>query len=490
MLRDRKPCWFIPPQSTKGTIKRQLLFATGASIGLALALFLLSIILARKMGPEEFGVYGLFKGITNFLEPILLLPVGLSLVQNVTKNPIDSDKKILINLSILYILACSFGIYAATVFLGNNIFLFADQKTVYSFGFYLVAYAAFVLAYNITRSFLQIERSSAMLFLGLGGFPLIAAISSKKISSAEFLFISGLILFVVALPVILSQIKNMLIKVNKKHLLQFQNVIKEGAPRSMYSMSYQAQFMAGPCLLSLNGYLKEAGFFVIAQNIPKICESLTEGLFRAGVPLLSKKTYANKKDQLRQSFSELLILVPWLGIFIMNLLIINTDLFIYFLYGNLFLEANIYLQIISLALPFFLFYSINKILLETHPQKYLNLVCSLAGVGCFFGIYSILYFILKKPLPNALVFSFTIGLVVLGLTSAFLNRHEKHFLISKKEIIYYIAYYTFGVLILINPFQMSSLCSDFIFQKFTLNLANVVVLSLILAKKKFKNLIL
>lgn len=417
---------------------------------MALALFALSILLARWMGPNEFGIYGLLKQFANFLDPILLVPIGLPLVQNIVRNQMAAEKKAIFAASFLYTLVIVLAIWAILLLSNKNLTIGnINKNTLNCFFFYFVCYSFFILNYNGLRGFLRISHSCVMLFFGVGFLPLLISFVSCETKASKFFIYYGITLLICSCPAFLMLIDVKQVHFNKKNLCQVRKLFVEGVPRSVAYVMYQTNFLASPLILSLNGFLKEAGFFVIAQNIPKICESLTEGIYRAGVPLLTRELLSDEKNKYSDLISQVIFFTALLGIFLMNILIINGKSIVLLLYGGDFAGAAFYLEIISASLPFFLVYTSNKTLLEASSKSYLNMICALAAICAFACLFLLLYPFLE--LGVSLVLAFTGSSSLIGITSIYLIKKEHGINFKKTSNIALLFYYFVGIFI--------SLCS-------------------------------
>lgn len=445
---------------------------------MAVALFALSILLARWMGPKEFGVYGLLKQFANFLDPILLLPLGLPLVQNIVRDPMTEGKKAIFAASFLYTMVMVLAIWAILLLQNESITIGnINKNTLNCFFFYFICYSFFILNYNGLRGFLRISHSCVILFLGVGLLPLLISFASSETKASKFFIYYGIILLICSCPAFLTLIDVKQVRFNKTNLCQIRKLFVEGIPRSVAYVMYQANFLASPLILSLNGFLKEAGFFVIAQNIPKICESLTEGIYRAGVPLLTSKLLSDEKNKYSDLISQVIFFTALFGIFLMNILIINGKSIVLLLYGGDFVGAAFYLEVISVSLPFFLVYTSNKTFLEASSKSYLNMICALAAISAFGCLFLLLYPFLE--LVASLVLAFTGSFSLIGITSIYLIKKEHGINFQKTSNIALLFYYFYGISILLISLLSIKMTSQNKFDGFLLNLFNLSLFAIL-----------
>ena len=414
---------------------------------MAFALFALSILLARQMGPNEFGIYGLLKQFANFLDPILLLPLGLPLVQNIVREQMIESKKAIFAASFLYTIVMVLTVCGILLLLNTNLTIAnLNKNNLNSFFFYFICYSFFILNYNGLRGFLRISHSCVILFLGVGLMPLLISFVSSETKASKFFIYYGIILLISSCPAFLMLIDAKKIRFEKANLCHIRKLFVEGTPRSVAYVLYQANLLASPLILSLNGFFKEAGFFVIAQNIPKICESLTEGIYRAGVPLLTSKLLSDEKNKYLDLISQVIFLTALLGIFLMNILIINANSIVLLLYGADFSGAAFYLEVISASLPFFLVYTTNKTFLEASSKSYLNMICAIAALIGFVCIFVLLYSFLDLAVSLVLAFTGSFGLI--GITSVYLIKKEYNVNFQNTSNTALLLYYFYGITLL------------------------------------------
>lgn len=320
--------------------------------------------------------------------------------------------------------------------------------TFLAFSFYFFCYSIFILSYNWLRGLVQIKKAGILLFFGVGLGPLIF-VSIISILKSELLFIVlGLNLLISCIPIFW---KIPFFKINKKRFLKNVKVLqlfKNGFQRGFANLMYQAIFFAGPFLMGIHGCFKEAGYFTIAQNFPKILESLTEGFYRSGVPLLyNYKEHQNKI--LPQTKIKLSIITSFaFGIISMIFILLNTKNLVYLLFGKEFWEAIHYVEVIALSFPFFLLYSTNKTFLDASEKTNLSFLCLM---NSFFSF--LLFFFCSKnffSLTNVVLVSFVIAIIVLGVTSYYHITKEHEILISKKEVWFFIFFYLLGLIIYIK----------------------------------------
>ena len=216
---------------------------------------------------------------------------------------------------------------------------------------------------------------------------------------------------------------------------------------------------------------------MIAQNIPKICESLTEGIYRAGVPLLTSKLLSDEKNKYSDLISQVIFFTALFGIFLMNILIINGKSIVLLLYGGDFVGAAFYLEVISVSLPFFLVYTSNKTFLEASSKSYLNMICALAAISAFGCLFLLLYPFLE--LVASLVLAFTGSFSLIGITSIYLIKKEHGINFQKTSNIALLFYYFYGISILLISLLSIKMTSQNKFDGFLLNLFNLSLFAIL-----------
>lgn len=283
------------------------------------------------------------------------------------------------------------------------------------------------------RGLLQIKQASLALFLGLGFFPLVIAVTQKNFKVSDFFIWSGFCLIANMLFYCKNIKYAIFFEKNNSIYKKIKSNFINGFPRASSSVLYQGSFLAGPTLLIHNGLFKEAGFLVVAQNIPKLFESLTEGFYRAGVPLLISNFNSCPKSGIQ--LIDLYIkniekAVFCFGLFFMSFILLNSQKLAPFLYGGKFINLIKYFDIVALSVPWFMLFSVNKTFLEAAKSNNLNLACT----SVCFSAFCILSLLLKPwlKLEQATLVSFSISLALLGITSSVLL--HKHLKIKEKII--------------------------------------------------------
>jgi len=406
-----------------------------------------------------------------------LIPVGIPFVRQILEAKATSNKNSAIVSTFIFLILCS-----PLLFVGLKILILllplklSDGKTNTAFIFYFICYSFFLWMYNSMRGLLKIKQASLALFLGLGLFPLVIAVTQKNLKVSDFFIWSGFCL----VANILFYCKNInfsiYFKKNNSIYKKVKNNFINGFPRASSSVLYQGSFLAGPTLLIHNGLFKEAGFLVVAQNIPKFFESLTEGIYRAGVPLLIPNFNSCPKSRIQLIDLNIEIIgkaVFCFGLFFMSFILLNSQKLAPFLYGKDYINLVKYFDIVALSVPWFMLFSVNKTFLEAAKSNNLNLACT----SVCFSAFCILSLLLKPwlKMEQAILVSFSVSLALLGITSSFLLHKQ---LRIKEKIIFKPLLACYFVLVsAFLIFQPHNSRHSEIFEKYLihLNVANLII---------------
>lgn len=381
------------------------------------------MVLSRRLGPQGFGVYGTYKQFANFLDALLLFPIGIPFVRQILSAGNIAEKNALISSSFWFTALISI-FFAVAIRILQPVFSFGPtNKELNGFIFYFICYSFFLCTYNSLRGLLQLKKASLFLLLGLGVFPLVLAAIIQKFTVKDFFIWSGICLL---LPILHILKKYSFRKIKITDLIgNFISNFKNGFPRSLSTIFYQGAFLISPLLLIKNGLVKEAGFFVLAQNIPKLLESLMEGIHRAGVPLLINKLQLwkeGKNTKIIPKIKTMEDLAFGIGLFSMNFVCLNSKSLVILFFGEKFSGASQYFFIIALSLPWFMLFSFHKTIMEASSNNLLSLFCTSLSVTAFFLSYVFLKSI--NSCEFSVLMSFAVFLSLLGVQSCLVVKSQ------------------------------------------------------------------
>lgn len=342
----------IPSVAARGAI--QLLASRGCLI---ISGYLISVILARGLGPIEYGVYGVILSVLVWIEIVMgsgILGATAKLIPQYGSDWVaveQASRIVLIVMSLVLFFLCWF---SAPLF--ERLFGIANGTTLFRLAILDIPLSGLYFAY---QGVLHGNRRFGALSVGLIIYSLTKLLGILILSVWELSVAGALVVNVLAtLGVLLYLIIRFPPVGNKPSRAVIQAVFRVGFPIGLYLVTYQV-------LLSLDlwslkslwaGAGEVIGLYVAASNVAKVLgvipSALSSVLFVSLAAALSQKDEIAARAYIKAAGRFAIIVLFPLGV----LIAVDADVLMVFLYSDAYGPGGIYLtlQVIAFAFSAFL----------------------------------------------------------------------------------------------------------------------------------------
>jgi len=376
-----------------------LTFVTQAII--LVALIFVYRLIAQNFGPEEVGKYSLVKRVIGFLQPLLLLGLGVGLPRYVAMSR-DLEQRssylkvgglIVTPLVFVFLIFINiFKEYFAKIFFGSINYI----NLVLPFSFFLAALILHSLVYSYFRGRLLVKTFNSLQIINLALVPIIILIFFKNITIEKLITLIGIATFIIAFLFSLFFVKEIFIYNKRK---RFKKSLKElfvySLPRLPGDFVLAGLFSLGPIFAAHFASIQEVGYLSVSQSLLK---TIGAGIAPLGIILLPKVSNLisnGRQEIVKENLNFFWGAVFQSSIFICFQLIIFADTIIKYWLGPNFSSAVPVMQIVFCSIVFYAFYVSMRNILDAAKVRPINTINLFISLGAFLIIASVLLFLVK-----------------------------------------------------------------------------------------------
>jgi len=399
-----------------------LTFITEAIV--LIAFFFIYRLMAKNFGPEGVGEYSLVKRVIGFLQPVLLLGLGIGIPRYIAMSRSKEERSGYIKaggltvgfLTLIFLIFINlFKESFAKIFFGTAEYV----NLVLPLSFFLAGLILTTFVYSYFRGRLFVKTFNILQIINLALVPIGILIIFKNITIEMLVTLIGAATFIVAFIFSLFLIKELFIHTEKR---RFKNSLKElfhySFPRFIASIVYAGLISLAPIFAAHFASIQEVGYLSVSQSLLGATGVAVAPLGLILLPKVSNLISQKREEEIKENLNYLIGATVQLSIFIFFQLIIFTDVIIKYWLGSEFIDAIPIMRIIFCSIIFSLFGGAVGSILEASKVKPINLINLSIAFGVFLIISGILLFSVKIfSSIISLSIAFTSGLVCLGILS-------------------------------------------------------------------------
>lgn len=379
-------------------------------------------LIAKNFGPEGVGEYSLIRRVVSFIQPLLILGLGIGLPRYIAMSK-DKDRRIsyikagflviTVFTSLFLIVINLFRTYFARTFFGN----IAYTDLVLPFSFLLMGLISHILIYSYFRGRLFVKTFNSLQVINLSLIPIIILIFFKNITISKLIILVGGNTFVITFLFSLPFIKDLFAPLKK---LQLKNSLKElfrySLPRVPGDFALAGLFSLGPIFASHFTPIEEVGYLSVSQSLLIGMCGMVAPIGIILLPKVSLLIAQGEQETIRKNLDLFIAALFQCSIFVCAQLIIFTESIIKCWLGPEFFGAIPIMRIALLSTIFYTFYIGMRTILDATKVKPLNTINISISLGAFLLIAGMLLFIFKFFTPViSLSIAFSSGLMFLGI---------------------------------------------------------------------------
>lgn len=397
-----------------------LTFITEAIV--LIAFFFIYRLIAKNFGPEGVGEYSLVKRVIGFLEPLLLLGLGVGIPRYIAMSRIKEERNAYIKSGTSVVIFLTF-IFLIFINLFKNSFakLFFGTTNytnlVLPFSFFLAGLTLHSLAYSYFRGRLLVKIFNSLQVTNLALVPLVILIFFENITIEKLITLIGITTFLIAFLFFSFFIKEFFVYIKK---WQFKNSLKEllrySLPRVPADFALAGLFSLGPIFAAHFVFIQEVGYLSLSQSLVNTIGAAIAPLGLILLPKVSNLIANGKEKIIKENLNLFIPALIQCSIFLCFQLIIFTDAIIKFWLGPEFLVAVPITRIMFISLIFYPFYVGIRSILDAIKVKPLNTINLFISFLVFLIVSGSLLFLFNFLSPTiSLAIAFSSGLVCLGI---------------------------------------------------------------------------
>ena len=390
------------------------------------AFFFIYRLIAKNFGPEGVGKYSLIKRVIGFIQPLLLLGLGIGLPRYIAMSQDKNQRSAYIKSGGLVVAIFTFVFlifinlfkdYFAKTFFGTT----DNANLVLPFSFFSAGLILHILVYSYFRGRLLVKTFNFLQIVNLALIPIVILIVLKNITIDQLISIIGITTLVIALIFSLFFIEEFYLQIKKWQLRSsLKKLLKYSLPRAPGDFTLAGLLSLGPIFAVHFASIQEVGYLSVSQSLLRTAGAAIAPLGLVLLPKVSELVANERQETIKENLNFLVGAVLQCSIFICVQLIIFTDVIIKFWLGPEFFSAVPIMRIIFLSIIFYTLYVAMRSVLDAVKVKPLNTINLFISLGIFLSIAGIFLFIIKFFSPIiSLSIALTSGMGCLGILTYF-----------------------------------------------------------------------
>jgi O-antigen/teichoic acid export membrane protein len=378
-------------------------------------------LIAQRLGPEGVGEYSLIKRVVGFLEPILLLGLGVGISRYVAMSRDKEERNLYVKSGTLVVVPLVFFFllfmnlfkeYFVKVFFGSADYIYL----ILPLSFLLIGSITHGLVYSYFRGRFLVKVFNSLQIANLTLVPLVSLLFLKNITVEKLITSIGIITSVTSFVFFLFFAKEFFVRVEKQ---EFKNSIKKlfcySLPRIPADFALVGLFSLGPIIAAHLVSIQEVGYLSVGQSLVNIIGVAIAPLGLILLPKISNLTMAGKEKIIKENLNLFIPALIQCSVFFCFQSIIFADSIIKFWLGSDFLNAVPIMRIVFISLAFHPFYVGMRSVLDAIEIKPLNTINLLSSLFVFLFIAGVLLLFNFFPTIISLSIALSSGLFCLGI---------------------------------------------------------------------------
>ena len=438
-----------------------LLTALTSAITMICNIWLIRLI-ARGLGPEEFGAYTLIRRTSSTLIPFTTLSIGIGIARylafhsgrnNKTESILPAGLAMSLGFSFLIILI----LFPFSAQLGKIIFRKEGQELLFqSILFLIVGYNFYTCLYSYYRGYQKMTRANIWQIFIIAIFPIPIAYYLIDFRNAGYLAFGIGSLFYLSLFDLVGKLRRDFKMIRRE---EFKSTARDllfySLPRAPGGVALSFIFTFGVLISPYLGTIANAAYISIAVWIFQIIQASTTPFGLVVLPKASNLFGRGKEDYLKNKLRSIYDLVLQVGVFATIQLTLILDFIIFVWLGKEYSEAIPIAQVIILTItPFFLYVMLRNIIdaIEERAINAYNVYISLLAT-----ITSSLIFLQFNLGLIGLAIGLDLGLCLLGfLTYLYVNRRYHMRLFLEQPYLMFLINILMGLIVYLIKYKVFS----------------------------------
>lgn len=399
------------------------IFLTFAAEALVLVSFFIAYrLIAGSYGPDGVGEYSLVKRAVGFLQPFLLLGLGVGLPRYIAIAQDEKQKRAYIKAGAVFV---AVGVLASLIVI--NIFKTQFAETffgagayadlIFPFSLFLAGLVLHTLVYSCFRGASRVVLFNSLQIINLALTPVLLFFILRYAGIGRVVGIIGVLTCVISLAFFLFFWKDVLAPVGARRFLDSaKEMLVYSFPRFVSSLIYAGLISLPPILAAHFASVKEAGYLSVSQSLLAAAGSVIAPLGLVLLPKISNMISQKREEEIKENVGYLIGAAVQCSIFICCQMVIFADVIINYWLGPGFSSAVIVARIVFLSMiSSFVCGCIGNVL-EASKVKPINLFNLLASFFLFLILSGLMLFVYKIFSPAvSLSIAFSCGMTLLGV---------------------------------------------------------------------------
>jgi O-antigen/teichoic acid export membrane protein len=379
-------------------------------------------ILAKELGPDEFGIYSLARRMVSFVLPFSTLSMGVALARYIAVSDNKAKRNDYIVSAMLIVLCFSFLLVGAAFLMSRNLTILIFHSSQYLTLFYccvfmIVGFGSFIILYAYYRGIQRMDWANLWQVCIIAILPLAIAYAFAQYRNISLIiFLMGLSTYLSIFPLIVI-IKKVKKKKLKQLRLDIKDLLKYGIPRTPGGVAFAGVLAIGPFLAPYFGTMKDAGYLVIGQSVFIIIEASVLAFGLVALPTVSQIFSEGRIEFLQSRISDILTMIIHLGPFIVIQLFLWSNEIVLIWLGNEYLKAVPIIKIFLVSLCPYLGYVMLRSVIDAIEERAINTLNLFISLGIT-AVSSLAFGFMGFGVLG-LALGITIGLLSLGIFSTY-----------------------------------------------------------------------
>ncbi len=383
-------------------------------------------LLATNFGPEGVGEYSLIRRVIAFLQPLLLLGLGVGLPRYIALSKdkpqrisyLRAGSLVIATFTLLFLVMVKlFSGHFAKTFFGSA----TQSNLILPFLLLLLGLIAHNITYSYFRGGLLAKKFNLLQIINLFLVPIIILILFKNVAITKIIGLIGITIFIIAFIFSLSFIKDFFISTKKWQLKSsLKELLRYCLPRVPANFALAGLFSLGPILAAHFTSIEEVGYLSVGQSLLMGVVGIVTPLGIIILPKVSMLLSEGKEKTIKENLCFFIAGVFQCSTFACIQLLIFTDSIVKYWLGSKFFAAIPVMRIVLISTIFYAFYVAMRSVLDAIKVKPINSINLSVSLTMFLSIAGILLFPFKLFSPIiSLSIAFTCGLICLGTLTYF-----------------------------------------------------------------------
>lgn len=381
-------------------------------------------LIAASFGPQGVGEYSLIKRVIGFIQPILLLGLGVGLPRYISISKLAAQRGGYIRAGVLVI---SFFTIVALVLMNVMNGAFSNMFFGNSSYSTLIMPASVLLAGLILHAMVSSCLRGKLLagafnlldIINFALVPILILLFVNNLTVAKLVGLIGVSTFAIAFGFSLLFLKDMFVWDGAKSLLHsLRELAVYSFPRFINNLVYAAFFSAGPILAAHFVSMRDVGYLSVSQSLLGTVGAIVSPLGILLLPKIGSLISQKRDSEIKESLGYLIGATIYCSIFVFLQMFIFADSIVEFWLGSDFVDAALIMRIVLCSIPFFLFCGTIGPILEAAQVRPVNLI-NLSVSFLLSLAVAVVFLFFVTPVSPVVVISaaFTLGLICFGLLS-------------------------------------------------------------------------